>query len=458
MDGASCRHGRQHLRELDGRDQGEALADGRVERVAQIPLFLQQLLLDRRAGDDAGRLAGQRDARLFAEAVLAGILVQCVDAHAAAHFVKIHVIRHGEGPLEIQPAQRFAAGIAHIDEPVAPRVENQFLRTDLMRFQACRTGDDLEGRTGGVFAVDDLVVQRMMGIVVDAVPVFGRNTADEPVRIEVRPRGQGFHRPRIGIHGHGRGRLHTQFRQVVVHGVFQRLLQPVVDGQHQVPARPGRLPRQLLDHPAPYVDLLGLAAVHAAQIPVVHPFQTVLADDAALGQPLVAAPGHLFFRNFAHVPEHMGGQAGIHVPADGLRIKRHAGQVPGILFQDRDFLHAQFRLEGYRFVGLFRFRDFRPDVLLRHAQNGGEPPDFVIRQLVPRHDGQHEGRYVIGQDNAVAIVDLAARRHEEDAAHAVSVRLGAVIQALVQLQPRHAPHKDHEGEKGQGQQYLEPAR
>ena len=224
---------------------------------------------------------------------------------------------------------------------------------------------------------------------------------------------------------------------MVIQGVFQGFLEPVIEGQDQILTRLGRLPRKLLDHAAPHVHFFRPAAVRPAQILVIDPFQAVLANNAARRHALIAAFAHLGFGHFAHIAQDMGGQAGVRIAAYCLRRQGHVGQVLGVLFQEGDLLHIQFRLDGHRFIRRLRLGHTGPHVLFLHGKDLRQEADFRFRHLT---DIQHEGRRIVRQDNAVAVVDPAPRRQEKDAAHTVAVGLGAVIHALVELEPSHAAH------------------
>ena len=90
---------------LERRDQLEALADSRVERIAEVPFIVEILLLIFRTGDQARCFAAQGDARFLAHAEHAGVFCQFVDADAAAHFVEVYVIGLGQGFDEVDPAR-----------------------------------------------------------------------------------------------------------------------------------------------------------------------------------------------------------------------------------------------------------------------------------------------------------------------------------------------------------------
>ena len=184
---------------LEWRDELEALADSRVERIAQIPVFAKGIHLVFFAGNEARRLAAQVDARLLAHAEHGRVFRQLVDADAAAHFIEIYVVRLGQGFGKVNPAQGFAAGIAHVYEPVAAAVEDQFVRRNLFQFQGGGAGNNLKGRARRIFAGNGPVFHGVIGIVVDLRPFGFRNPPGKPVRIIRRAAGHSQHGSRIGV-------------------------------------------------------------------------------------------------------------------------------------------------------------------------------------------------------------------------------------------------------------------
>jgi hypothetical protein len=154
----------------------------------------------------------------------------------------------------------------------------------------------------------------------------------------------------------------------------------------------------------------------------------------------------------------MGSQSGIRIPANRLRRQGHVRQVLGVFFQERDLFHIQFCFDGDRFIRRLCLGHTGPHVFFLHREDLRQKTDFRFRHRSARQDIQHEGRRVVRQDDAVAVEDLAPRRQQDDTAHAVSVRLGSVIQAFVKLEPGHAALQDDKGCHCQNQQLDEPVR
>ena len=161
-------HGR-----LQRRHEVEALADGGVKRLGEVPLaIVEVLLLVAAVCDEAVRLIWQVDTRARAEAKHARVFFEVVDAEAVAHFIEIDVVGMRERFLEVDPAERLALGIALRDDPVMARIENLFFRRDLALRQRRRARDDLERRARRILARDGLVVHRVERVVVEHSPVL----------------------------------------------------------------------------------------------------------------------------------------------------------------------------------------------------------------------------------------------------------------------------------------------
>ena len=135
--------------ELDGRKEVVGLADGGLEGVARVPVAVAGV----GARDHAARLAGELDARVFAEAETFRVLCDGTDAGQAPRLIEEAVagllqrLRRGERAVYAAKVAVNPAVIEIIRRKVgvnAFAVEQGFGRNNALG-ERRRRGDDLEG-------------------------------------------------------------------------------------------------------------------------------------------------------------------------------------------------------------------------------------------------------------------------------------------------------------------------
>ena len=119
---------------------------------------------------------------------------------------------------------------------MAPRIENHFFGRDELTFQPDGPRDDFENGARRIHGRNRTIFQRVIRIVQNRVPLFGRNAFAETVRIEIRPAQHRQDGAGIRIDGHdGRTCRFDSFGQHDVQlffdRVFRNLLQPRIDGE-----------------------------------------------------------------------------------------------------------------------------------------------------------------------------------------------------------------------------------
>lgn len=216
-----------------------------------------------------------------------------------------------------------------------------------------------------------------------------------------------------------------------------------IDSFRSVPA----LGRHAPDHAqgaAFHVGLDLLVADLAAQLLLVIALQAGLAD---MGQRRVAFT-ELRQVGLVHAPDvadDVRQQRAIGVVAGQIRHHFHAREAPAVHRQRGDLLLAQLGLDGDA---------AKPAADLAHGQEALDLLRIQRHHLAQRiqplvriaglvgHHVQAEGRDVLGQQHAVAVVDAAARRHDWAQLDAVGLRARGVLGVIEHLQlevPRAQP-------------------
>ncbi len=194
-------------RRLQRRYKIESLPDSRIQRLGIIPFVIEVFFLVFAAWHKALRFIRKIDARLLAEPEHPRISFQPVDAQPVAHFIKIIVVGMRKGAGKVQPAENLAAGVAFFAQPVNARIENHLVRRhDLFRKRR-GARDNLERRTGRILARDGLVVQRIIRILIDHLPIRFRNTVHEKIGVESGTADNRQHLARLRIHHDSGGSL-----------------------------------------------------------------------------------------------------------------------------------------------------------------------------------------------------------------------------------------------------------
>ena len=188
---------------LQRRHQIEALTDSRVEGFRQIPvaIFKVFLLVTAVSYQTIG-LIRQVNAGNLAQTKHPGIFFQTVNAQAIAHFIEIHVIGMGHSLLEVDETECLPFSISLRDNPVMAAVHDEFGGADDPFGQSRRTRDDLKGRTWRVLTRYGLVVHRMIGIVVEFVPILRRNPMGKQIRVKSRTADHREDFTGLRVHGH----------------------------------------------------------------------------------------------------------------------------------------------------------------------------------------------------------------------------------------------------------------
>ena len=186
-----------------------------------------------------------------------------------------------------------------------PRIKNLFLRCDLVLCKCRRSRHNLKRRTGRIFSRNRLVIHRMIGIVVEHIPVHGRDSARKEIRIE---RGTTHHREDLtclGVHHDRRRSMGMDGGKLIVNRTLGCLLDVAVNCQYKVISRYRGLTSQNLHRASRDVHLNLLTAFDAAHFLVIDTLKTKFTDDIAGLIPLTLAALQLLLVDLADITEYM---------------------------------------------------------------------------------------------------------------------------------------------------------
>lgn len=459
-------HGRRRGRELNGGGEPVALADPRVDGLPQIPVLAPAGLLPLGRRHEARELPSHVDAGRLAEPKPRHELVHTVDPEGERHLVEVDVAGPHDRQIQVDPA---VPSPLPVPEDVAhPRqgegataVGGSGRQPDVVE-EARQRHEGLHRRPRRVLPAQGPVVEGPLPGALQG-PVARRvDPVDERIGVEARPAHEGPDRAGVGLDGHHRPVLLPQ-------GLLGRELQGHVHVQVHVLARNRRAVRE---HPQEAPRRVGLdllvahPPVQGLLVRLLHPG---LADVGGAGVIGTVQRLQLLLVDSPHVAHHVRrrdpegivpGEAGLHVDA-GEAVAVHGEPGHLLLAQVEAQRHA---LEA-------------PPALEERAEAGELPgpdldhlPEVRERALHVRHRLRGhldaEGQLVVGQQHAVPVVDLSARRrHRHQLDPVVLGQRGEVVVAddLEIVQPpdqgpdqqEHADEGEHEPVRHQ-QGFLHP--
>ena len=300
----------------------------------------------------------------------------------------------------------------------------------LAELQAGEGHEGLDGGAGRVGALQRAVVERSARVALQRAVVLGADALDEGVRVEAGLAHQRQHLAALRIDG-GDGAVEIAQRQ------FGDVLQLGVEGEIEIAAwRAGAL-FQFAQRPAAGVGLDDARAGRAAQVVLVALLDAELADLVdALVQALVEL-GVVGLGDAAHITHHVARRRAHCVGTRKSGCDVHALEGEAVQLETRDLLGIEVGAQRHAAVA----RRLADAVLEARDVAGGEAhhrrelfeQGVHVLHLLARHF-QIEGRPVLRQQRAVAVVDQAAHRRHRHHAHAVVVGAGAEVVVLQHLQ------------------------
>ena len=391
-----------------------------------------------RGRQQAFALVADADVELVLEAQRQPGLADIVHARAVAHGVEIDVAGVLDRVVHVLGAMPPPASLRSVARPIRTRAEHRQLRIDAGFQQSQRRGR-LEGRSRREGAVQRLVQQRLALIVGQRAIGLGGHPADEQVRIERRRRDHAQNVAVAHVHDDAGARL------VAKH--FQRpVLNIGVQRQDDFLARHGgpRPADVLGDDAASCIDLDPIAARLSAQRRIQSLFHALAADAEAgieqQGRRLLAlVPDRLDvpIRHLGHIADDVSERSAERIVPRLVHIDHHAGQFVGVLIDLGELLPGQVALDRHR-VELGRRIDVADDRATA-LQRVGQQPSQKVQRLVQilglvAHHQHTEAGAVAGDDDAVAVLDQAARRRDHAKVELVLRRQGRIFLSLNDLQ------------------------
>ena len=294
------------------------------------------------------------------------------------------------------------------------------------------------------------IVERSILVDVERRPRRAINARRKRIRIVRGPAGEREDAAGVGIEDDRRAGVRQAGRFGRVEGVFDCLLEVVIDRQLQ-PLSFGR--RIFLERPnlAPdAVDDDALGAVLAHQHRVVDLLDPGLPDDVAALQPFFAG-GDLRVVHFADVSERvrrhrLGILARRHLFDDDVgQLEVEPPRLDGGHLRERRVLHDRDRPVG-RLAAMTL--DDRAHPGLVHAEDAGEQTDRAVQVFrVLAHDRNAVGVAVLDEHLAFAVEDDAARRAQGERPLMVVLRHLFELRVLDDLQHPEADGENREDDR-----------
>src|SRR5579872_3296769 len=281
-------------------------------------------------------------------------------------------------------------------------------------FHARDRVDDLERRAGRVDALDDAILQWMVRIRHQLVPICSLDAAAEDIGIERRVARHREDVAVVGIERHQRAHL-------ALHRLFRRLLHVEVQRQHDALAR---LVGDLLQHAQPAsdrIDLDLLTTSLAAQERFPSALEAELPDLIAH---LVAGLHEVVAINFADVPQQMSRERAVQIMARRGDFEADAREIELMRFQRDDLRPFEALVDGDRLVLGPTFVICRIELVLdaglsEQILQAGDGLIEVRRIL--RNEDRIEGWARIDQRAMAAIENQSARRSYASKPDAIAI-------------------------------------
>ena len=343
-----------------------------------------------------------------------------------------------------------------VAEGEVARIIDRLLRRALAHFQRGQRHERLEGRAGRVGTVDRTVDHRLVGVLVQLLPVLRCDAVHEQVGVVGRGRHQGKDTAGAGVDG-------DQGAFAIAEGLFGDFLQFDVERQLQVVAGDRRDALQAAQGAAAGVDLDLLVAGLAVQFEFVMLLQAGLADMVStlvVGQLLgVLDPLQVALGDAADVADGVRGDMPHRILAEQAGLDLDAREAIALGRELGDFGVAQAGADGdgLEILGFVEQAFEALAILGLDVDDFGQRIDgFIELSYLGRGDFQREGRIVVGQHHAIAVGDDAAIGHDGNQRDAVVFGARLVEIMLDDLQPDEAADQDAEADENEGGGKAEP--
>ncbi len=165
-----------------------SLADSHAHRVAGEPLLLEALPFPVGRRRESVQLAVDVDAGARAEVELDEVAVDRLDAELGGEPVVVRVARDHDRLVHVDHAMAIllpvAIAVGHAGNCEVARVVDGELGAAFLEVESRERHERLDGRAGRILAAQRAVVERLVGRIVERVPVLRVDAVDEEVGIE----------------------------------------------------------------------------------------------------------------------------------------------------------------------------------------------------------------------------------------------------------------------------------
>jgi hypothetical protein len=450
-----CDH-RDGVRELDRREGVVALTDAGGDAVAEIPLavFLaivlagEALTLPVARRQHARELALDVDARLASETELRQEAKGVVDVGLARENVVVRVARDDDRLVHVDAAM--TARLVVIEAVRGARklevtwIRDRLRRRAFSRRERGQCEERLYRGAGRICAAQWSIEQRLVGRIVEELPVGGIDSIDEEVRVVARLRDERENLAVARVDRDERAAARAERRL----GDF---LQLDVEREREVVAGGRRDARQRAHSAAAGVDLDLLDAGRAVQLTLVGELDADLAD--IVGALVVGALAPLVdayevaIVDASDVADRMRCNFAVRILAKEPRLDLDSRKPIAIDSEARDFVVGQLgaKREAFEVLGLVHQLLEALAVARLHLDDLGERIDRSLEILHARGlDFERVRGEALGEDDAIAVTDDAAVGNDRHDRNAIRFGERLIVIVLDDLQEEEAAHQSEE--------------
>ena len=324
-------------------------------------------------------------------------------------------------------------------------IENRLVQANFFQFEGSTAGNNLKGRTRRIFTGNNLVIHRVIGIIINGVPIFRGNAMHKPVGVITRTADHRPYRAIARVDGYyrrcsrsGSNTGAAQKSKMLIGKSFQLLLQLVIYRQLQIFAGNRLHGIVMLDNVTGNVNLLHKGAILTAKIFIISLFQSGLTDKTALSNILEQALLNFIGTYLAYVTQSMYSKLMIRVIADRLHGKHNLRHIAALFLYFRYHLLIKIIFQHNRFIKIFASLNFSVNFFYRHLQQIAEALQcfrFIAGLLLQYYGitGQ-----IVYQLFAFTIINNSTGSKNTRLAQPVAVRLLGVVITAPQLQINHS--------------------
>ena len=396
----------------------------------------------------------------MSETELADELVDGVNAKLLRQTVEIRVARLHDGLVQIH--QSVAAGFpvavdvtASAAQHEVARIADGEARLALAQLKTGQRHERFERRTRRIHALESAVVERMVGRIVERIPVLRIDALDEQIRIETWLRYQRKHPAGGRLDGHQRTAM-------IAERLLGDLLQFHIERQREIVARDRKNAAQGAHGFSVGVGFNMFVAGDPAQLLLVALLESDLADVvgcAVVGRrALVAQIVDVIVADAADIADHVRGDLAVRIMAEQARVDFHARKSVIVDGDTRHFLVVEPRADrdAGEIVSLLEQFLEALAVLRRNLHQRGQIGNGLFQVFDQRwRNLQRIGCEVVRQHDSVAVQNQAAIRDHGNDEDAILFGQRVVILMLNYLHVEEAHQQEEESEQHCAADYRE---